>query len=76
MCGLGQFFHPSLTGVEPWRTAFTVSPDGNKVACKVLPDADRKFLPKFNKWQIAVGNQLGSNFDDVGLPVLLLTRQQ
>jgi hypothetical protein len=59
----------SLTGVESWRTTFTVSPDGNKVACKVLPDADRKFLPKYNKWQIAVGNQFGPKFEDVGLPV-------
>ncbi|HKR12833.1 MAG TPA: hypothetical protein VJT15_12310 [Pyrinomonadaceae bacterium] len=59
----------SLTGVESWKTTFTVSPDGNKIACKVLPDADRKFLPRYNNWQIAVGNQLSPNFDDVGLPV-------
>lgn len=58
-----------LTGVESWRKSFTVNVDGSKVACKVFPDADRKFLPKFNKLQIAVGNQLGPEFDDVGLPV-------
>lgn len=59
----------SLSGVESWNRTFTVHPDGNKVACKVLPDADRKFLPRYNKWQIAVGNQLGPEVDDVGLPV-------
>lgn len=58
-----------LTGVEFWWKTFVVSPDGNKVACKVLPDADRKFFPKYNKWQIGVGNQFGPEVDDVGLPV-------
>jgi hypothetical protein len=48
----------------------------NKVACKGLPDADRKFFPKYNKWQIAVGDHFGPEVDDVGLPVLLLTGQQ
>ena len=58
-----------LSGVEFWRKSFTASPDGSKVACKVLPDADRKVLPKYNKWQIAVGNQFGPEVDDVGQPV-------
>jgi len=60
-----------LTGVESWKKTFTVSPDGSKVACKVFPDADRKFLPKFNKLQIAIGNQMGPKFDDVGLPIFI-----
>lgn len=64
-----NFFILTLTGVESWKKTFTVSPDGSKVACKVLPDADRKILPKYDKWQIAVGNQLGPEVDDVGLPV-------
>lgn len=64
-----NYFILSLTGVEFWRKTFTVSPDGSKVACKVFPDADRKVFPKFDKLQVAVGNQLGPKFDDVGLPV-------
>jgi hypothetical protein len=50
-----------LTGVESRRKTFTVSPDGSKVACKVRPNSD--------ELQIAVGNQLGPAFDDVGTPI-------
>lgn len=64
-----NFFALVLTGVESWRNTFTISPDGSKVACKVLPDADRKVLPRYNKWQIAIGNQFGPKFDEVGMPV-------
>lgn len=69
-CMVSNYLSPiSLTGVESWTRTFTVSPDGGKIACMVIPDADRKVLPRFNKRQIAVGNQFGPKFDDVGLPV-------
>lgn len=51
-----------LTGVESRRKTFTVSPDGSKVACKVPPDGSHDL-------RIAVGSQLGPEFDEVGVPV-------
>jgi Tol biopolymer transport system component len=51
-----------LTGVEHRRKTFTVSPDGSKVACKVPQDESHDL-------RIAVGNELGPDFDEVGVPV-------